>query len=67
MTYRTGVFAVDTSTGKLGQIMDTTGLHVHLRPVGGGKEWTCPPKALRLATREEREAAGVRADEETRA
>jgi hypothetical protein len=66
MTYRTGVYVVDTRSGKLGELMDKGGHYVQLRPVGGGKEWDCPPKALRLATRAEREAAGVR-NEETRA
>jgi hypothetical protein len=67
MTYRIGVYVVDTRSGRLGQLMGKTGPYANLRPPRGGREWDCPPQALRLATREEREAAGVRADEETRA
>ena len=67
MTYRIGAYVVDARNGQLGQLVDTDGPYVILRPSLGGREWSCPPSALRLATRAEREAMDVRVDEGTRA
>ncbi|MFC5724379.1 hypothetical protein ACFP1Z_29920 [Streptomyces gamaensis] len=53
MTYRTGVYVVDRRTGRLGQLMGKEGPYVQLRPLGGGREWDCLPRALRLAPPDE--------------
>jgi hypothetical protein len=42
-------YAVDVRDGRLGEVMGREGGHVQLRPVGGGREWDCPPDALRAA------------------
>jgi hypothetical protein len=34
--------------------MGQAGPYVQLRPPGGGREWDCPPEALRTATAAER-------------
>ncbi|MFE0044165.1 hypothetical protein [Streptomyces albireticuli] len=59
MTYRNGAFVVDTREGVIAQVIGDTGGRVQLRKPGGGLEWEVPFAALRLATREEREAAGL--------
>ncbi|QYX79222.1 hypothetical protein [Streptomyces akebiae] len=43
-------YAVDVRDGRLGEVMGREGGYVQLRPVGGGREWDCPPEALREAT-----------------
>ncbi|MFI1797088.1 hypothetical protein ACH427_06960 [Streptomyces sp. NPDC020379] len=60
MTYRNGAFVVDTREERIGQVIDSVGRRVHLREPGGGREWEVPFSALRLATRDEREATGLR-------
>ncbi|MBT2384902.1 hypothetical protein [Streptomyces sp. ISL-11] len=59
MTYRNGAFVVDTREGRIAQVVDGSGRHTRVREPGGGREWEVPFAALRLATREEREAAGL--------
>lgn len=59
MTYRNGAFVVDTREGRLAQVIGGAGGRVQLRKPGGGLEWEVPFASLRLATREEREAAGL--------
>ncbi|MDI9884134.1 hypothetical protein QMZ92_06920 [Streptomyces sp. HNM0645] len=54
-----GAYAVDTSTGRVGRILDTTGPHVRLAPVGCGREWACAPDDLRIATPAERLSAAT--------
>lgn len=49
-----GTYAVDTRTGRVGQVMGHEGPYVQLRPVGGGREWDCAPEAVRPATTIER-------------
>ncbi|GGK73556.1 hypothetical protein [Streptomyces flaveus] len=39
-------YAIDVRDGRLGQVMGREGGYVQLRPVGGGREWDCPPDAL---------------------
>ncbi|MEU5536279.1 hypothetical protein [Streptomyces sp. NPDC020362] len=39
-------YAVDTRSGRLGEVMGHVGGYVQLRPVGGGREWDCPPGEL---------------------
>ncbi|KNB49393.1 hypothetical protein [Streptomyces caatingaensis] len=58
--YRSGVFVVDVRENRLVQVTGCTGDRVQVRRPGGGLEWEVPPSALRLATREERNAAGLR-------
>ncbi|GAB3953541.1 hypothetical protein [Streptomyces sparsus] len=44
-----GTHAVDTRSGRMGRVMGHEGPFVQLRPPGGGREWDCPPDALRCA------------------
>jgi hypothetical protein len=39
-------YAVDLRDGRVGQVMGREGGYVQLRPVGGGREWDCPPEAV---------------------
>jgi hypothetical protein len=58
---RPGALLFDTETDTVGELQDTQrGLH-YLRPIGGGREWTATPDAVRPATDAERITAGVRA------
>lgn len=41
-----GTYAVDFRDGSVGQVMGCEGGLVHLRPLGGGREWDCPPESL---------------------
>ncbi|MGK5640567.1 hypothetical protein ACSNOK_19965 [Streptomyces sp. URMC 126] len=60
MTYRTGTFVVDVRENRLVQVIGAAEGRVQVRRPGGGLEWEVPPSVLRLATREERNAAGLR-------
>ncbi|GAA3372733.1 hypothetical protein GCM10020367_29100 [Streptomyces sannanensis] len=44
-----GSYAVDARDGRVGQVMGHVGTYVQLRPLGGGREWDCPPEAVRPA------------------
>lgn len=57
MTYRNGVFVMDTRENRLVQVIGDIGDRVQVRTPGGGLEWEVPAGALRLATSEERAAA----------
>ncbi|MGW4563502.1 hypothetical protein ACWEN3_14175 [Streptomyces sp. NPDC004561] len=46
-------YAVDTRSGRLGEVMGRVGGRVQLRPVGGGREWDCPPEELGEAAPDE--------------
>ncbi|MFF4220604.1 hypothetical protein [Streptomyces nondiastaticus] len=59
MTYRVGAFVVDTREGWIAQVIGGAGSRVTLRRPGGGLEWEAPFGSLRLATRAEREDAGL--------
>ncbi|WKK21734.1 hypothetical protein QZH56_23205 [Streptomyces olivoreticuli] len=59
MTYRNGVFVMDTREERIGQVIDSIGTRVQLREPGGGREWEVPFSALRLATCDEREVIGL--------
>ncbi len=48
-----GRYAVDTRTNRIGERMGSEGPYVQLRPVGGGREWDCPPGKLREPTEDE--------------
>ncbi|MEU2551681.1 hypothetical protein ACWDU8_35120 [Streptomyces sp. NPDC003388] len=50
MNLPVGSCAVDTRTGRLGIVMGHEGPYVQLRPYGGGREWDCDPRAVRVAT-----------------
>ncbi|MFD5427574.1 hypothetical protein [Streptomyces sp. NPDC127084] len=52
-----GSYVIDTITGRMGTVMGHLGPYVQLRPIGGGREWDCPPEAVRLATVSERISA----------
>lgn len=39
-------YALDVRDGRIGEVMGREGGYVQLRPVGGGREWDCPPEAL---------------------
>ncbi|KAB7849916.1 hypothetical protein [Streptomyces mobaraensis] len=60
MTYRTGTYVVDVRENRLVQVIGAAEDRVQVRRPGGGLEWEVPPSVLRLATREERNAAGLR-------
>lgn len=49
MTVACGRYVVDMRDGRLGRVMGHEGPYVQLRPPGGGREWDCPPAALRDA------------------
>ncbi|SOD76559.1 hypothetical protein SAMN06272781_4409 [Streptomyces sp. 1222.2] len=49
MTASARSYAVDVRDGRLGEVMGREGGYVQLRPVGGGREWDCPPDTLREA------------------
>ncbi|MFG2209202.1 hypothetical protein [Streptomyces sp. NPDC048638] len=44
-----GGYVVDVRDGRLGKVMGQEGPYVQLRPPGGGREWDCPPDAVRPA------------------
>ncbi|EMF51163.1 MULTISPECIES: hypothetical protein [Streptomyces] len=49
MTASARSYAIDARDGRIGEVMGREGGYVQLRPVGGGREWDCPPGALREA------------------
>ncbi|MCS0600449.1 hypothetical protein NX794_04265 [Streptomyces sp. LP11] len=46
-------YAVDGRTGKLGEVMGHVGGQIQLRPLGGGREWDCPPESVQPATQDD--------------
>ncbi|WP_234381568.1 MULTISPECIES: hypothetical protein [unclassified Streptomyces] len=42
-----GTYAVDHRDGSVGQVVGREGGLVRLRPLGGGREWDCPPAEVR--------------------
>ncbi|GGZ95538.1 hypothetical protein ACFOOM_13525 [Streptomyces echinoruber] len=50
---RASEYVVDTRSGRLGEVMGRVGGRVRLRPVGGGREWDCPPESVEPAPPEE--------------
>ncbi|QEU93560.1 hypothetical protein CP970_23985 [Streptomyces kanamyceticus] len=48
-----GTYAVDYRDGSVGQVMGCEGGLVQLRPVGGGREWDCPPGSVGEAPTED--------------
>ncbi|GHC75065.1 hypothetical protein [Streptomyces cinnamoneus] len=59
-TYREGAYVIDTRSATLAQVLGPAGAHVRVAVPGGGRQWEVPSQWLRLATRVERETAGVR-------
>ncbi|MFI1801556.1 hypothetical protein ACH427_30035 [Streptomyces sp. NPDC020379] len=59
ITYREGVWLVDTHLGRVGQVMGNDDHHVQLRPPGSGLVWDADPEGLRLATADERKQVGA--------
>ena len=55
-----GAYATDVRDGRVGEVMGHVGGRVQLRPVGGGREWECPPEAVGAAPPEEVLRARVR-------
>ncbi|MBM9620839.1 hypothetical protein [Streptomyces zhihengii] len=55
-----GTWAVDRRDGRVGRVMAYFGAYGYLRPVGGGREWDCPPAELRPAEPSEVLRARVR-------
>ncbi|WP_405992561.1 hypothetical protein [Streptomyces sp. NBC_00986] len=55
-----GAYAVDVRDGRVGEVMGHVGGNVQLRPVGGGREWDCPPESTGPAGQEEVLRARVR-------
>lgn len=60
MAYRNGAFVVDARENRIAQVVGVTGDRVQVQRPGGGLTWEVPLSALRLATRDERAAAGLR-------
>ncbi|GAA2921500.1 hypothetical protein GCM10020221_17150 [Streptomyces thioluteus] len=60
MTYRVGSYVVDVGKGQVVQVVGATDGLVRVSDVGGGPQRGVPAEMLRLATREERQAAGLR-------
>ncbi|MEV0182557.1 hypothetical protein AB0I54_25110 [Streptomyces sp. NPDC050625] len=52
-TREIGTYVVDVRSGRIGEVMARVGGRVQLRPVGGGREWDCPPEELREAAPDE--------------
>ncbi|SNX62077.1 hypothetical protein SAMN06272735_3829 [Streptomyces sp. TLI_55] len=50
----------DARDGRLGEVMGHVGGTVQLRPLGGGREWDCPPESVGPAPPEEVLRARVR-------
>lgn len=55
-----GTYALDARDGRIGEVMGHVGGVVQLRPVGGGREWECPPGSVGPAPPEELLRARVR-------
>ncbi|MCK8676936.1 hypothetical protein [Streptomyces lichenis] len=43
----------------MARLMGQVGPYVQLRPLGGGREWDCPPDGVRRATDAERISAAT--------
>ncbi|MFJ4768515.1 hypothetical protein ACIP88_05265 [Streptomyces uncialis] len=56
-----GDVVVDTARRRMGQVMAELHGRIHLRPLGGGREWTVDPDHVRQATEAEILAAKVAA------
>ena len=39
-------YALDVRDGRIGEVIGREGGYVQLRPLGGGREWDCPPEEL---------------------
>ncbi|MCC3775913.1 hypothetical protein [Streptomyces sp. UNOB3_S3] len=59
MTYRNGAYVMDTRENRLAQVIGSTDARVQVQRPGGGLQWEVPVADVRLATREERDAAGL--------
>lgn len=46
---REGACVVDTRSGRVGRVMGQVGPHLQVRPLPGGREWSCPPEYARVA------------------
>nr|WP_251060379.1 hypothetical protein [Streptomyces sp. ISL-100] len=46
---------------RIGEVMGAEGPYLHLRPLGGGREWDAEPGRVRPATAAERLSAAVAA------
>lgn len=55
-----GTHVADQRDGRLGEVMGHLGGRVQLRPLGGGREWDCPPDSVEPAPPEEVLRARVR-------
>ncbi|MFD3932868.1 hypothetical protein [Streptomyces sp. NPDC058614] len=55
-----GAHVVDVRDEQVGEVMGHVGGKVQLRPVGGGREWDCPPESTRPAAQGEVLRARVR-------
>ncbi|MER6558495.1 hypothetical protein ABT300_12220 [Streptomyces sp. NPDC001027] len=46
-------YVLDTRSGRIGEVMERSEGAVVLRPVGGGREWDCPPEDVGEASADE--------------
>ncbi|MFI9305792.1 hypothetical protein [Streptomyces triculaminicus] len=58
--YRKGAYVVDVREDRIAQVIGGSSSRVQLQSPDGTLQWEVPFAALRLATGEEREAAGLR-------
>ncbi|MFC8915698.1 hypothetical protein ACGF5F_10955 [Streptomyces sp. NPDC047821] len=59
MSLPVGSYVVDVRNGRVGRVMGHVGPYLQLRPIGGGREWDCPPEGVRRATDAERISAAT--------
>ncbi|GAA2433182.1 MULTISPECIES: hypothetical protein [Streptomyces] len=59
MSLPVGSYVVDVRNGRVGRVMGHVGPYLQLRPIGGGREWDCPPEGVRAATDAERISAAT--------
>ncbi|MFJ3672033.1 hypothetical protein ACIPSE_36825 [Streptomyces sp. NPDC090106] len=55
-----GSYVIDGRDGRIGEVMGHLAGRAQLRPVGGGREWDCPPHETEPVAREEVLRARVR-------
>lgn len=60
--YREGAYVVDAMTAELAMVVGPSGALVVLERPGTDRRWEADPEVLRLATRAEREQAGLPAN-----
>lgn len=60
MTFEVGTVVIDTCRDRVGTVMDEIGSRIHIRPLGGGREWDVKSEYVRRASDLECRAAQAR-------